>query len=206
MSELVNILIIEPSYLVREGLKTLLTQTGLAFRVEETAVINGSFQILIEKHQPRLVFINALLLHSHWHGNRNKAPFQKLQIIGLTWSDVTEGVLAHCDFVLDITSSKAILMHNFVQFIAKMGLINNEKDSGSISERESDVLRLVALGYTNNEISERLFISVHTVMTHRKNITRKLGIKTVAGLTVYSILNKLVESGELKGRASASIE
>lgn len=206
MSELVNILIIEPSYLVREGLKTLLTQTGLAFRVEETAVINGSFQKLVEKHQPRLVFINTLLLHSHWHGNRNKAPFQKLQIIGLTWSDVPEGVLSHCDFVLDITSSKTILMHNFVQFITKMGLINNEKDSGSISERESDVLRLVALGYTNNEISERLFISVHTVMTHRKNITRKLGIKTVAGLTVYSILNKLVESGELKGRASASNE
>ena len=206
MGELLNILIIEPSYLVREGLKTLLTQTGLAFRVEETTVINGSFQKLIEKYQPRLVFINALMLHSHWHGNRNKAPFLKLQIVGLTWGDVPETILSHCDFVLDIAASKAVLMQNFVQFITKLGLINNEKDSESISERESDVLRLVALGYTNNEISERLFISVHTVMTHRKNITRKLGIKTVAGLTVYSILNKLVESGELKGRISESNE
>jgi DNA-binding CsgD family transcriptional regulator len=44
-----------------------------------------------------------------------------------------------------------------------------------------------------------LFISSHTVMTHRKNITRKLGIKTISGLTVYAILNKLINVEELQG-------
>lgn len=200
MNELVNILIIEPSYLVREGLKTLLTQTGLAFRVEEAAAISGDFQKMVEKYQPRLAFVNVLMLQEHWHGSRDKEAFTKLQIVGLAWGNMPHITTAHCDFVIDVTAPKTPMMDGFVNFISKSGLINTDKDSESISERETDVLRLVALGYTNNEISERLFISVHTVMTHRKNITRKLGIKTVAGLTVFSILNKLVESGELNGR------
>jgi DNA-binding CsgD family transcriptional regulator len=60
------------------------------------------------------------------------------------------------------------------------------------------VLRLVALGYTNKEIAGKLFISSHTVITHRKNITAKLGIKTIAGLTIYALLNKLITSEEIK--------
>jgi DNA-binding CsgD family transcriptional regulator len=66
-----------------------------------------------------------------------------------------------------------------------------------ISEREKDVLRLVALGYTNKEIAGKLFISSHTVITHRKNITAKLGIKTIAGLTIYALINKLITSEEI---------
>ena len=51
---------------------------------------------------------------------------------------------------------------------------------------------------TNYEISEQLFISVHTVITHRRNITRKLQIHSAAGLTIYAIVNKLVELSEVK--------
>lgn len=62
-----------------------------------------------------------------------------------------------------------------------------------LTERETDVLKLVAHGMSNKDIGERLFISIHTVISHRKNITEKLGIKSISGLTVYAILNKLVE-------------
>jgi DNA-binding CsgD family transcriptional regulator len=64
--------------------------------------------------------------------------------------------------------------------------------AGEISDREKEVLRLVALGMTNKEIAEKLYISSHTVITHRKNITSKLGIKTIAGLTVYAVIHKLI--------------
>jgi DNA-binding CsgD family transcriptional regulator len=43
-----------------------------------------------------------------------------------------------------------------------------------------------------------LFLSVHTVTTHRKNITKKLGIKTVSGLTVYALLNKIIKMDDLQ--------
>ena len=66
-----------------------------------------------------------------------------------------------------------------------------------ISEREKDVLRGVALGLTNKEISESLHISCHTVITHRKNISAKIGIKTIAGLAVYAVLNGIIAPDEL---------
>ncbi|MEA1898547.1 MAG: LuxR C-terminal-related transcriptional regulator, partial [Bacteroidota bacterium] len=62
-----------------------------------------------------------------------------------------------------------------------------------------NILRHVAMGSTNKEIGEKLFISIHTVTTHRKNITQKLGIKTVSGLTVYSILNGIINLEEVSG-------
>ena len=69
----------------------------------------------------------------------------------------------------------------------------NENDaSNTLSDREKEVLVEVAHGYLNKEIADRLNISINTVITHRKNITRKTGIKTTPGLTVYAILNGLV--------------
>lgn len=60
----------------------------------------------------------------------------------------------------------------------------------SLSEREQEVLELVAKGLSSKEIAERLKITVNTVNTHRKSITRKTGIKSVAGLVVYAMLKK----------------
>ncbi|MFC0876944.1 response regulator transcription factor [Saccharicrinis sp. FJH2] len=67
-----------------------------------------------------------------------------------------------------------------------------------LSDREVDVLRAVAQGYSNKEIAEKLFISANTVITHRKNITEKLGIKTIAGLTVYAIMKKIIEPDDVR--------
>ena len=67
-----------------------------------------------------------------------------------------------------------------------------------LSERENEILAAVAKGLTNKEIADALNISVHTVISHRKNITRKTGIKTVSGLTVYALLNNLIDQSEVE--------
>ena len=67
-----------------------------------------------------------------------------------------------------------------------------------LSSREQEVLKQVAMGYTNQEIADRLHISKHTVISHRKNLTSKLGIKTVSGLTVYAVLNNLIPKDQIK--------
>ena len=67
-----------------------------------------------------------------------------------------------------------------------------------LSEREKEVLVQVAKGLLNKEIADKLNISVNTVITHRKNITRKTGIKTAPGLTVYAILGGLINIGSLE--------
>lgn len=72
-----------------------------------------------------------------------------------------------------------------------------ERGDSALSSREQEVLVCVAKGMINKEIADYLNISVHTVITHRKNITRKTGIKTVAGLTVYALLNNLLDIGSV---------
>lgn len=67
-----------------------------------------------------------------------------------------------------------------------------DEEDNELSEREKEILICVAKGMINKEIADTCNISVHTVITHRKNITRKIGIKTVAGLTVYALLNNLI--------------
>lgn len=64
--------------------------------------------------------------------------------------------------------------------------------------REKDIIRDVALGLSSKEIADKNFISPHTVVTHRKNISRKLGIKSISGLTIYAIINKLVSVDDIR--------
>ncbi len=67
-------------------------------------------------------------------------------------------------------------------------------ESDELTTREKEVLRLVALGHSNKIIADKLFISIHTVISHRKNISEKTGIKSISGLTVYAILNNLIDT------------
>ena len=65
-----------------------------------------------------------------------------------------------------------------------------------LSERECEIVRCVVRGMANKQIAEQLFISLNTVLTHRKNISRKLNIHSVAGLTIYAIAAGLVSLEE----------
>jgi DNA-binding NarL/FixJ family response regulator len=62
----------------------------------------------------------------------------------------------------------------------------------SLSERERDVVHLIALGYTNQEIGKKLFISVRTVDTHRAHVMRKLGLETRAELVMFALANGVI--------------
>ena len=71
-------------------------------------------------------------------------------------------------------------------------------ETEELSEREKDVLVQVVRGLSNKEIADVLCISTHTVISHRKNIARKLNIHSTAGLTIYAIVNKLVDINTLE--------
>ena len=74
-----------------------------------------------------------------------------------------------------------------------------ENSSGeTLSDREKEVIICVVKGLSNKEIAEQLFISVNTVMTHRRNISRKLQIHSPAGLTIYAIVNGLINLEDVK--------
>ena len=78
--------------------------------------------------------------------------------------------------------------------IEKLSLIMKETHNAAesaeeLSQREKEVLCLIAKGLINKEIADTLNISINTVLSHRKNITAKLGIKSVSGLSVYAMMN-----------------
>lgn len=75
---------------------------------------------------------------------------------------------------------------------------DNNNDKPELSQREKEIICCIAKGLTNKEIAETLYLSIHTVTTHRRNICNKLQIHTPAGLTIYAIVNKLIKLQDIK--------
>ncbi len=81
-------------------------------------------------------------------------------------------------------------------------LTSRETETGelekSLSQREKEIVSYVVKGFTNTQIAEKLCLSKHTVITHRRNIANKIQVHSSAGLTIYAIMNKLVKLEEVK--------
>ncbi len=74
-----------------------------------------------------------------------------------------------------------------------------------LSERESEIIILIAEGYTNVQIAEQLFLSNHTVGTHRKNIMSKLGVKNTAGIVMYAVKTNLISPNKFLFAGDSSL-
>jgi len=189
--------IFEKSFLIRQGLITLLKEIEHSEISGDYDHIN-QFASVIGNHQPDVIFIgNKLYDKLDVNELKSLQTENKFSIIVLTEKN---------NVISDPLVNEQIFDHDGrIEILHKIKLANQKpsskkkkKDNNKISEREKAVLACVAKGLTNKEIAEELFISAHTAITHRKNIVRKLGIKTVSGLTVYAILNKIIDMGDLK--------
>ena len=179
-----NCLILEPSYLIRKGLVSFFREfkhIGLIFdaeNMEETEDFRN-------KHK-----IHILISTDEFMSNFEEQDFLLKYII--KHNKQSKG-----DDILNILNPKDVLVNQISKDIESIKP-SNEMAEEQLSAREVSVLIQVANGKTNKEIADRLFISVHTVITHRKNITHKLGIKTVSGLTMYAIIHNLIQPMALK--------
>ncbi|MFQ3578753.1 MAG: LuxR C-terminal-related transcriptional regulator, partial [Bacteroidales bacterium] len=91
--------------------------------------------------------------------------------------------------VYDTTEVISVLLNKLLT--PNQSVQNNIKQE-LLSEREKDVLKLLVKGCSNKEIAEELNISINTVITHRKNISGKTGIKSVSGLTIFAVTQNLI--------------
>ena len=87
---------------------------------------------------------------------------------------------------------------SIVSRVQEETISEEQASQDNLSQREKEIIRCVVKGLSNKEIAEELFISIHTVITHRRNIARKLEIHSPTLLTVYAIVNKLVDISEVK--------
>ena len=144
------------------------------------------------------VIINPILLG---HADRD-LPSQlvkehpHLSIVALVTTYIEPSLLKPYDGVIEINDSKQKFINKMSQ-IVKSSDKTEKNDDVELSKREIDVLVAVAKGMMNKEIADQMNLSIHTVISHRKNITRKTGIKSVSGLTVYALLNNLIDETEV---------
>jgi len=186
------IVIATASFIVRKGLTDIIKELYPSLKIIDVSLVD-ELENLRTQHKVKLLLVsNEINLHL------NPANYKEIQLIKLIdvrpeYIDV-DGSNAELIFLND---SEQVIKHVLKRNLALMDKHNsNSKSESELSDRELDIVREVALGQTNKEIADKLYISVHTVITHRKNITRKLGIKTVSGLTVYALLNKLIKIGD----------
>ncbi|SNU03210.1 regulator of cell morphogenesis and NO signaling [Prevotellaceae bacterium MN60] len=93
---------------------------------------------------------------------------------------------------------KKLKQDDVTKNISTMVFKGGQDNLDALSDREREVIVGVVQGLQNKEIADRLFISVNTVITHRRNIARKLQIHSPAGLTIYAIVNGLVDISSVK--------
>ena len=113
--------------------------------------------------------------------------------------DGTQGNASHSPArILNVRQSEERMIRDLSHFFdGKMGPLHEIRDNNGLTTREIEVLVLVTKGLINKEIAEKLNISLTTVISHRKNITEKLGIKSVSGLTIYAVMNGYVSPDKI---------
>ena len=122
--------------------------------------------------------------------------YPQFTIIALVTTYIELPALKSYNGVIEINDPKQKVIAKMKQF-AQDNDKQEKTEDVELSKREIDVLVAVAKGMMNKEIADQMNISIHTVISHRKNITRKTGIKSVSGLTVYALLNNLIDENEV---------
>lgn len=126
--------------------------------------------------------------------------------VALVYGAIQENLLKNYDDVLRITDTTQQIGELFDRLIRTAEELGTSStvDSQSLTPREKEIVVCVVKGMTNKEIASALYLSTHTVITHRRNITKKLQIHSPSGLTIYAIMNKLVELNEIHSKESTS--
>ncbi len=195
-SETIHVAIAETSVIVRSGLAAALKRLPelTVHPVEVTSP--EALQHCMQGHQPDVLIVNPTF--GGWFNVKEfRASCTKAETkcVALLCSVADTSLLKEYDERIGLYDDLETLNRKLVDLL---GLGEEETDANTLSLREKEVLCCVVRGMTNKETAEKLFLSIHTVITHRRNIARKLQIHSPAGLTIYAIVNKLVDISEVK--------
>ena len=192
-----NIVVAEPSGLIFSGLVTVTGNSGRGITIirAESAV---EIQRIVTMREVEAVIVNPALITGNVRviqGIRNSSPGTK--VVALVYAFFDENLLSLFDARISITDSPERILAAIAG--DRSGSVSNDNGhmSASLSEREIEVLKLLASGMATKEIAEALHISTNTVITHRKNLSAKTGIRSVSGLAVYAVVKKYITPGSI---------
>jgi len=194
----ITIVVAEASCLIQKGLVALLKNLDGTQVIQKLDKAEGLFESL-STLKPNILILNPDLFDGNADLiNQSCAKLEACKLVIISNEKEVENKYS-ADAYIHYSDRQDKIMDCFESLKEDLDKkYKKEKSDDTISAREKNILKHIALGLTNKEIADQLFISIHTVVTHRKNITQKLGIKSVSGLTVYAILNNLISMDEVK--------
>ncbi len=188
----VYIAIVEPSQIIFQGLVSLITDSGRNFHIVRADDLT-ELQHQVARNQIDIVILNPSFLQldlKTFKVIRSEQP--AIKWIGMVYTLFDQRIISLFDGIISIND----LQHNIISLIQQVlqasKVQENDSTQESLSDREAEVLQLLVTGLANKEIADKLNISTYTVITHRKNISIKTGIKSVSGLTLYAVVKGII--------------
>lgn len=184
-----TVLILSPNQLQCLGLQSILNERFFPKHI----VILNAYESTLRRYAPDYLFLSSGIYLAH------RSQFQTLKSRIILFTEYASADQADVfPAMLNIFASEEELIERLTALFLQYPATPHAGIATELTPRETDVLKLVARGHLNKHIADELSISLHTVISHRKNITQKLGIKTVAGLTVFALMHGLISSSDIE--------
>ena len=194
-----KVLLIIPSKIVARGLEAVLSELG-EFRVEGILTdLSHASEARLRNVDADVIVIDPIVFDYYSRNNVRAriAECCNASVLVVNTVSMDDEQIRQYDGIISMYDEPVAIVRKFRESLTSQEE-HVEPEGPDLSAREKEILVCVAKGMLNKEIADQCNLSIHTVITHRKNITRKTGIKTVAGLTVYALLNNLIDSGSIE--------
>ena len=189
-----RVVVITPSTLVARGVEAILREIGEFSVIGVLTDLSRTSEARLRNREVDVVLVDptVVAVEERMLLKSRLAALTGGSVVALACSPCEGDVLRSFEGVVGLFDTPATLVRT-LRGSLESGSEGVRAEGEELSAREKEILVCVAKGMLNKEIADKFNISIYTVITHRKNITRKTGIKTVAGLTVYALLNNLLD-------------
>lgn len=194
-----RVLILEPSVIIAEGLKHVVDDLAGFDVCGMITELEGGLEATLEAYDTDLIIADPAIADPQSRPGLHETVknLTGVPVLAILSSATDAGFVQDYEGQIYLTDKTAEVEQKISAAIC-VNANETRGDGEELSAREKEILVCVAKGMLNKEIADYYNISIYTVITHRKNITRKTGIKTVAGLTVYALLNNLIDMNSME--------
>lgn len=194
-----RVLILEPSVIIAEGLKHVVDDLAGFDVCGMITELEGGLETTLEAYDTDIIIVDPAIadIRSRSGLHETIKNLTGVPVLAILTSATDAGFTQDYEGQIYL-SDKTAEVDQKISAAVSVNANETRGEGEELSAREKEILVCVAKGMLNKEIADHYNISIYTVITHRKNITRKTGIKTVAGLTVYALLNNLIDMNSME--------
>lgn len=189
----INIAVIESSEIIFEGLSNILHRYDKQFNLYRAYNLDELNNLMIRVNIDIAIINPSFIQNKQQEFIKLRKRNPELFRIALVYTLFDSSLLNEFDESIHITDSPDVMLGK----ISRSGEERRNKSHDQLTRRETDVLVQLVKGLSNKEIADALNISIHTVISHRKNIIEKTGIKSLPGLTIYALSNNIIPLDQL---------